>query len=318
MKNIIYVMLCLTLCFACKKDVESVKPINIDITNGSDFTDERDGKVYKTIKIGNQTWMAENLNYRFAQGSLDGCFTYKENSIILTQVPIDKNAFIAAVNLAVANKEIVDPEGLPAMQRPTIIISLNIRQITPRQLMDRLFVYPDVFKVINRIYDSLLISGIVNLAKENKALADLNNGEYDKKYGLLYTFTGAVNAVPEGWRLPTDEDWKELEGSLGMERSEIEKLDEWRGTQEGKLLKGTSEDKSFNATLGGGRLYGTFMYGTPFLNKEVNGYYWSSSERKLSDSTDLVIIRSFMNSQDKILRATSRKEAAYHIRCIKD
>ena len=38
--------------------------LNPDINYG-EFTDERDGQVYKTVKIGDQIWMAQNLNYAY-------------------------------------------------------------------------------------------------------------------------------------------------------------------------------------------------------------------------------------------------------------
>ena len=57
----------------------STAPVGCQTCEYGTLTDERDGQTYKTVKIGDKIWMAENLSYNYDWGSAKS-FCYEDDS----------------------------------------------------------------------------------------------------------------------------------------------------------------------------------------------------------------------------------------------
>jgi len=161
------------------------------------------------------------------------------------------------------------------------------------------------------------------------AYCDYNNNEGNvSSCGRLYNWyavNDSRNIAPEGWHVPTDEEWKELEMYLGMSRSEADNIF-WRGTNEGKKLKSQSgwisngngsNTSGFSALPCGGR-----EFTTSFEDKGYLANFWTSAgddeyawKRCLGWEMSLF---EDMYPSDRIWRQDWDKNSAYSVRCVKD
>lgn len=298
----------------------------------STFTDS-DGQEYQCITIGNLTWMAENLKRRLDAGSFEGCLTWEEE-IGRVSIPgsldehleLVKQPFIDSVRYALDNGIITNEgyEGNPIFAQPVNAIRTSINNFEKGRI-------PTIEEILNSAIDfteayNQLLSICANLSPLVEPLvaestfeeAESSNGNYVEKYGYLYTYIAAEQAIPEGWRLPTDEDWKSLETALGMLPEDLDILDEWRGNGQGDVLK--EGGCGFDVLFGGSRMYGNFagVGKSPYVDKGSYECFWTSTPYMQNDSTELAITRGFSVFSNGILRGTSDKTAAYHVRCVKD
>ena len=153
-------------------------------------------------------------------------------------------------------------------------------------------------------------------------------------YGALYTWPAAMNGAassdgnpsgiqgvcPDGWHLPSDSEWKELEMELGMSQAEVDQEND-RGTDEGGKMKetgtthwnspnaGATNASGFTALPGGYRA----SNGTFGLQGEIASF-WSSTENQSWDAW-----RRFLNySGSKVIRNYYSMDYGFSVRCVMD
>jgi len=158
----------------------------------------------------------------------------------------------------------------------------------------------------------------------NDAYCWYNNNENNvKTYGALYNWyaVNTGNLCPDGWRVPSDEEWKYLEGYVDTQYgvgNPIWNSTGGQGSDASQRLKATSGWKSggngtdsfgFSALPGGERL----SRGRFFI-VGCNGFWWSSSEY----NTSYAWYRSIIYSIDNIIRNGHDKRFGFSIRCLRD
>lgn len=190
---------------------------------------EIDGQTYKTITIGNQTWVAENLNVtKFRNGE---------------DIP-----------LALTEEEwwMGGEEGIPA--------------------------YVDLE------FDS-------------------ENGRF---FGKLYNYFAVADPrgiAPEGWRIPTEEDWAVLAVSLGGPEVATSKLK----SEDGWVTENGTNESGFT-----GFPIGSIDSDGYFLDQGFFGFFWSSTEKD-----GFVLNRSLSENKYAFEAAESFKSNGFSIRLIK-
>lgn len=148
-----------------------------------------------------------------------------------------------------------------------------------------------------------------------------NNESFADTFGILYNWY-AVNTgklCPEGWRVPSDEEWMNIEGSVDSRYKAGDSA--WlkpglRGYDAGQKLRSAdrwrpgiagTDDFGFSALPGGERF-------SSFHGKGSSGFWWSSTEAGQYSS----YYRSLIYSFGLVSRDTHPKRMGFSVRCIKD
>ena len=137
--------------------------------------------------------------------------------------------------------------------------------------------------------------------------------------GRLYTWKVAQRICPEGWRLPTNEDWTALLKAVAAD-SVNEIL--WKGAGKLKSVNGWENDGSgtddfgFTALPAGKRFFAKVQDGFSFHG--CSAFFWASTEAEEGAADTLAFHVNLDCSNDNVIINTVKKIDGLSVRCVKD
>lgn len=155
-------------------------------------------------------------------------------------------------------------------------------------------------------------------AEMDNVVFETDTTAYYNTYGNLLSYEEAIKSAPEGWRLPTDDDWKSLERALGM-GNEVDDTG-WRGDIAPDLLR-IDGDPGIGLLLGGSMLYSSETWGI-YVMLKYNGeaaYYWTSTIDESETEYRMAYFRKLTPGQKGVERQSGNVTNKYmSVRWVRD
>jgi len=130
-----------------------------------------------------------------------------------------------------------------------------------------------------------------------------------QSYGVLYNWTAALNACPQGWHLPSDSEWTVLVDYLGGSSVAGGKMKTTGTTHWASPNSGATNSSGFSGLPGGYR-----AADGPFYYVGGYGFWWSATESSAANAWGRFMYYDYAS----VYRGSYTLGYGFSVRCVRD